>query len=346
VNGNRFTDNGLPITIFKEVMADTINWGIIGTGNIARKFATGLGVLPQAKLLAVGSRSQATADAFANQFNIPRSYDSYKALADDPEVQAVYIATPHNLHMENTLLCLEAGKAVLCEKPFAINAAQTRAMVDKARAKGLFLMEAMWTRYLPILVKVRELLADGMIGEVRMITADFGYRSNFNPKSRIFDPHLGGGGLLDVGIYPVSLAYMILGQPNRITSMAELGETGIDEQAAVIFGYEGGKLAVLTTAVRTSTPQEAFILGTGGRIKIHAPWWYPRTMTVSLNGKNDEEIYLPGEGNGDIYEAGEVMRCLHEGKLESEIMPLDETMMIMRTMDAIRQQWGLKYPME
>ena len=327
-------------------MSDRINWGIIGTGNIARKFATGLGVLPEATLLAVGSRGMETADAFANQFDIPRPYDSYQALANDPDVQAVYIATPHNLHMENTLLCLEAGKAVLCEKPFAINAAQAQAMVDKARAEGLFLMEAMWTRYLPILVKVRELLAEGMIGEVRMITADFGYRSNFNPKSRLFDPHLGGGGLLDVGIYPVSLASMILGQPSRITSMAELGETGIDEQAAVIFGYAGGELAVLTTAVRTSTPQEAFVLGTEGRIKIHSPWWYPQRMTVSVKGKNEEEVHLPGEGNGYNYEAAEVMRCLREGKLESNVIPLDETVMIMQTVDTIRQQWGLKYPME
>lgn len=327
-------------------MSDVINWGIIGTGNIAKKFATGLEVLADAKLLAVGSRSQRTADAFGDQFNVPRRYDSYEALVNDADVQAVYVSTPHNLHMENTLLCLESGKAVICEKPFAINAAQAQKMVDTAREKGLFLMEAMWTRYLPIMVKVREVLVDGVIGEVRMITADFGYRSNFNPKSRTFDPHLGGGALLDVGIYPLSLASMIWGKPSRISSMAELGETGIDEQAAMILGYEGGEMAVLTTAVRTSTPHEAFILGTNGRLKIHSPWWYPKTMTVSVNGKDDEEIYLPYEGNGYNYEAAELMACLRTGKLESEIMPLDESLQIMETMDAIRAQWGLKYPME
>ena len=328
-------------------MTETIiNWGIIGTGNIATKFAEGLSVLPDAKLLAVGSRTQVTADAFADQFATPRRYGSYEALVHDADVQAIYVSTPHHLHMENTLLCLEAGKAVMCEKPFAINAAQAQIMVAKAREKGLFLMEAMWTRYLPIMVKVRELLTTGVIGEVRMITADFGYRSGFNPDSRTFNPTMGGGALLDVGIYPISLAYMILGQPSRISSMAELGQTGVDEQSAFILGYEGGEMAVLTTAVRTNTPHEAFILGTNGRIKIPSPWWYPKTMTISVNGKADEEIHLPYEGNGYNYEAAELMTCLRTGKLESDTMPLDESLQIMHTMDEIRAQWGLKYPME
>ncbi|MCB8944575.1 MAG: Gfo/Idh/MocA family oxidoreductase [Ardenticatenaceae bacterium] len=327
-------------------MSETINWGIIGPGNIAKKFATGLQVLPEARLLAVGSRSQATADAFGDQFDVPRRYDSYEALVNDADVQAVYVATPHHLHMDNTLLALEAGKAVICEKPFAINAAQAQKMVDKAREKGLFLMEAMWTRYLPIMVKLRELLAAKVIGEMRMITADFGYRASFNPQSRAFDPHLGGGGLLDVGIYPLSLAYMVLGQPSRISSMAELGETGVDEQAAFVLGYEGGAMAVCTTAVRTNTPHEAFILGTNGRIKIPSPWWVGKSLTVSVNGQPDEEIQPAFVGNGWNYEAEELMACLRAGKLESEIMPLDESLQIMGTMDAIRAQWGMKYPME
>ena len=327
-------------------MSKQTNWGIIGTGNIAKKFATGLQALPDAKLLAVGSRAQATADAFADQFDAPRRYDSYEALVNDADVQAVYVSTPHHLHMENTLLCLEAGKAVMCEKPFAINAAQAQIMVDKARETGVFLMEAMWTRYLPIIVKLRELLAAGAIGDVRMITADFGYRSGFNPESRTFNPAMGGGALLDVGIYPISLAYMILGQPSRISSMAELGQTGVDEQSAFIFGYEGGEMAVMTTAVRTNTPHEAYILGTNGRIKIHTPWWVGQTMTVSVNGQADEEIHLPLTGNGWNYEAAELMACLQAGKLESEIMPLDESLQIMHTMDEIRAQWGMKYPME
>jgi predicted dehydrogenase len=327
-------------------MNDRIKWGIISTGTIARKFADGLSVLPDAELVAVGSRSQATADSFAQQYNVPRAYDSYEALVQDDEVDVIYIGTPHNFHMENTLLCLEAGKAVLCEKPFAINTSEAQTMVDSARAKGLFLMEAMWTRYLPIMVKVRELMAAGAIGEMRMITADFGYRAQFNAQARHFNPNLGGGALLDVGIYPLSLAYMILGQPRRISSMAELGQTGVDEQSAFILGYEGGEMAVLTTAVRTNTPHEATILGTNGRLKIHTPWWVPTTMTLSVNGKEDEEIHLPYEGNGYNYEAAEVMRCLREGKLESDIMSLDESLQIMQTMDEIRAQWGLKYPME
>jgi predicted dehydrogenase len=321
-------------------------WGILGTGFIAGAFAAGLTALDDAEILAVGSRTQAAADVFANKFNIPRQYPSYKALADDPDVEVIYVSTPHSLHCENTLLCLDAGKAVLCEKPFAINTAQADTMIQKAREKRLFLMEAMWTRFLPVLVRVRELLANGAIGEPRMINADFGFRTNFNPAGRLFDPNLGGGGLLDVGIYPLSLASMVFGNATRISSMATLGETGVDEQSAFILGYEDGQLAVLSTAIRTNTPQTASIIGTEGYIRIHSPWWRGTTFTLSVQGKSDEVFECPLTGNGYNYQAAEVVRCLREGKLESDVMPLDETRSIMATMDSIRAQWGLKYPME
>lgn len=329
-----------------ETMTDTLRWGILATGSIAHKFATGIGALDDAEIVAVGSRSREGADKFADEFDIPNRHDSYEALAADPDVDAIYIATPHSLHKENMLTCLDAGKAVLCEKPFTINAREAKEAIDFARERGIFLMEAMWTRYIPLMVEVRRMVADGMIGDLRMITGDFGYRAGFNAERRTFNPALGGGALLDVGIYPLSLASMLLGKPERIASMAELGETGVDEQSAMILGYEGGQLAVLHSAVRTSTPHDAVIMGTDGWIRIQPPFWIPTTMMLKLGGKDPEEIVIPFEGNGYNYEADEVHRCLNEGKLESDIMPLDETLALMETMDQLRAQWGMVYPMD
>ena len=291
-------------------MYETIRWGIIGTGNIAKKFATGLTALADAELVAVGSRSQESADAFGDQFNIPRRHVSYEALAADNEVDAVYISTPHPFHRPNSLLCLDAGKAVLTEKPFAINAREAAEVIDFARSKQVFLMEAMWTRYIPAMVRLRELLAGGIIGEPRMLTADFGFRTRVNPQGRLFDKVLGGGALLDVGIYPLSLASMIFGAAERVAAMTHLGETGVDENSAMILGYPGGALAVLTTAIRTNTPQVAIINGTEGRITVHTQWWVPQHMTVEVFGKETTEIHLPFVGNGYNYEAAEVARCL------------------------------------
>jgi predicted dehydrogenase len=327
-------------------MSTILRWGILGTGNIASQFARGLQALPTAKLVAVGSRSQTTADAFGDTFDIPHRHAGYAELAADPEVDAVYIGTPHHLHLDNTLLCLNEGKAVLCEKPFAINAAQAREAINLARRRGLFLMEAMWTRFMPLMVEVRRILADGEIGEVNMVNADFGFRTDANPQSRIFDPKMGGGALLDVGIYPVTLASMVLGRAERIVSLAHLGETDVDEQAAMVLGYSGGRHAVLHTSIRTRTPNEALLMGTEGWIRIHPLWWYPETMTIDRPGQPAETRKFPYEGNGYNYEADEVRRCLQAGKLESDVMGLDETLSIMETLDALRAQWGLKYPME
>ncbi len=327
-------------------MSKRIRWGILSTGAIAKTFARGLASAEGAELVAVGSRTQAAADAFGDEFKVPHRHASYEALASDPDVDVIYVATPHNLHKENTILCLESGKAVLCEKPFAINAQEARAMVETARRKGIFLMDAMWTRYIPAIGRVRELLQEGVIGEVRMVCADFGFRAGWNEEGRLLNPAYGGGGLLDVGVYTVSLASMVLGTPDRITGLAHIGKTGVDEQAAMVLGYSEGRLAVLYTGVRTNTPQEAYILGTDGRIHIHAPWWKPTHITLTVYGKEAQELEIPFKGNGYNYEAEEVMRCLNEGLLESPLMPLDETITIMETMDSIRAQWGLRYPME
>ncbi|HNP73172.1 MAG TPA: Gfo/Idh/MocA family oxidoreductase [Kouleothrix sp.] len=323
-----------------------IRWGILGTGNIAAQFARGLAELDDATLVAVGSRTPEAAAAFGQRFGAARAHGSYAALANDPDVDAIYVATPHPFHKDNTLLCLSAGKAVLCEKPFAINAGEAAEMIASARARGVFLMEAMWTRFLPHMVRLRELLAAGVIGEVRMLQADFGFRTGFDPRGRLFDPALGGGALLDVGIYPASLASMVFGAPERIAGMAHLGATGVDEQSAMIFGYAGGQLALLSQATRTNTPHEALLLGTAGRIRVHGSWWKAASMTLSLDGQPDERIDTPSVGNGYNYEAAEVGRCLRAGLAESATMPLDETLAIMRTLDEVRAQWGLRYPGE
>lgn len=326
-------------------MAQKIRWGIIGTGSIAGKFAEGVASLLDADVVAVGSRSQAKADDFARRFNVVNRHASYEALVDDPEVDAVYVATPHSFHAENALMALAAGKPVLCEKPFTINARQAEAVIQLARAKNLLLMEAMWTRFLPPLVRLREMLAEGMIGEVRSLAADFGFRKE-SREGRLYDPALGGGALLDIGVYLVSLASMIFGPPSRVTGVAELGPTGVDEQAAMVLGHPQGQVAVLHTSIRANTFDEASIVGTRGRIKLHRSWWEGSDMTLFLDEGGEEFLDFPFTGNGFQFEAAEFMECLREGRLESKILPLDETLTIMKTLDALRAQWGLKYPME
>jgi dihydrodiol dehydrogenase / D-xylose 1-dehydrogenase (NADP) len=319
-------------------MRDVIRWGILAPGKISHKFIKGLSVLKDAQVAAVGSRSMERAADFAKQYNIPKAYGSYEELVNDPDIDIVYVATPHPSHKDCTLLCLKAGKAVLCEKPFTVNTAEAEEVIKYAREKKLFLMEAMWTRYKPTTVKAREWLSQGAIGEVRMLKADFGFRGEWNPEGRLLNPELGGGALLDVGIYPVSFASMIFGTPVKISSMAHIGETGVDEQFSVLLGYEGGKIACLNGAVRTDLVNDVWIFGTEG--SIHLPnFIWAKSAILSVKGK-EPVVYEPEiEGNGYNYEAEEAMRCLREGKLESEIMPLDETISIMKTMDRIREEW-------
>jgi len=318
----------------------------MGTGRIAGDFATGLQSLPHAALAAVGSRSAEAAAAFADRFGAARRHASYAALADDPEVDIVYVATPHPFHHANTRMCLEAGKAVLCEKPFTLNAVQARDLVALAREHRLFLMEAMWTRFLPAMVEIRRLVAEGAIGEVRLLTADFGFRKEFDPRHRLFDLALGGGALLDIGVYLASLASMVFGPPATIRSLAHLGRTGVDEQAALILGYAGGRFAQLTATIAAATPQEATIVGDGGWIRIHPLWWKAARFTLATAGREPEPVDLPFAGNGYNYEAAEAMRCLRAGALESPAMPLDETVAIVETLDRVRAEWGLRYPTE
>jgi predicted dehydrogenase len=323
----------------------TIRWGILGAGGIAGSFATGLTFLDDAELIAVGSRAVQSAEAFGERFGIPHRHASYEALVNDPDVDVIYVASPHPFHKEHTMLCLQAGKPVLCEKPFTINAGEAAELIAYAREHRLFLMEAMWTRFLPLFVRLRQMLAAGAIGDIRMVHADFSFRTDFNPQSRLFAPALGGGALLDAGIYPVSMASMLLGRPSEVASFTQLAETGVDEQTAILQRYDGGQLALLSTATRTAGPQLVIIRGTTGSITI-SEWLRGTHMTITRPGEPDELIEGPIVGNGYNYEAAEVMRCLRAGLLESEIMPLDETLSLMQTLDKIRAPWGLRYPSE
>ncbi len=323
-----------------------IRWGILGPGSIANRFADGVASLPDAEITAVGSRDRDRAITFADRHHVPHRHGSYEALVEDPDVDVIYVATPHPFHAENSILALNAGKPVLCEKPFTLNARQAQQVIETARGKGLFLMEAMWSRFFPLMERVRGLVSSGAIGEVKQVHADFGFRAGFNPSSRLFDPALGGGALLDVGVYPVSFASMILGEPSGVTGLAHLCPTGVDDNAGMVLSYPQGQIAVLSTSVTANTPHEASIVGSAGQIRIHASWWRPERLTIKRDGQPDEGIAEPYESTGFNYEATEVGRCLRAGELESPIMPLDETLTIMRTLDTLRAQWGIKYPSE
>lgn len=340
---------------------ENVRWGIISTGMIAKQFAEDLPYVEGAELVAVGSRSQDSADAFAKTYNIPKAHPNYDALASDPDVDVVYVATPHPFHEENALMCLEAGKAVLCEKPFALNAQQTENIIRKAREKGLFLMEAMWTRFLPHMRKLRELIEADELGELQLLNADFGFAAPYDPEHRLFNPDLGGGALLDVGIYPLSLACWLLGLPTKQHSVMKRAGTGVDEMFSVILEHANGAQSRLSAAVSTQTPQTMTLAGSKGHIHLSAPWWgIPRdpsqqkhTLTLTRTVQSDvptagnvEVIEVANSGHGYQYEAAEVGRCLREGLLESAVVPLDQSLEIMHLLDSIRKDWGLVYPQE
>lgn len=328
-------------------MAAAIRWGILSTGRIAHTFANAIAHVPEAQLVAVGSRTQSAAEAFGEEFNIPHRHGSYEALVADPEVDAIYVATPHPYHHPNTLLALDAGKHVLCEKPFAVNAKQAAEMVERARAKKLFLMEAMWTRFLPAVRQARQWLDDGLLGELRLLQASFCFRSDMDEASRLLAPELAGGSLLDVGCYPLSLASRFFQQaPQEIKSLAALGHTGVDEQIGVLLGYQNGAMALLSSAVRTATVHDAYVYGTEGYVHLHNPFWCT-TRATRFKGEELVEVFEESHRcNGFEFQIEDVCRCIQQGRTESEIMPLDETLAIMTTMDQLRAQWGLRYPGE
>lgn len=327
-------------------MSEKFRWGILAPGTIAHKFAAGVQALPDAELAAVGSRTLDKAKEFAGRYKIPRAYGSYAELAADPEVDAIYIASPNQLHMEHTLLCLEHGRPVLCEKPFAGNVTQAEAMIGCARSHRLFLMEAMWTRFLPIMGVVSAWLEQGRIGEIRRLECDFSFRCNGNPASRLMNPALGGGGLLDVGVYALAFASWVFGGlPPRVASLAEVGQTGVDEQAGILLLYPRGEMAVLTCGVRTQGTISARITGTEGSIEIPIPF-YKAQEAVLKTAQTEVRERRPFLASGYEYEAMEVARCVRAGELESPVVPLDESLMLSGFMTGLRTEWGVRYPFD
>jgi predicted dehydrogenase len=322
-------------------MNEPLRWGIIGSGGIANGFTADLMFTDSGTVVAVGSRHLDTANQFADKFAIPNRHASYQALVADPDVDVVYVATPHPMHHAAAMLALRAGKPALVEKAFTMNAAEAQDLVATARAEGLFLMEAMWTRFLPLIAQIRRLLGERALGDIVAVTADHGQWFPKDPDFRLFAPELGGGALLDLGVYPVSFASMLLGTPDRIVTLIDPAFTGVDGQTSMLFGYASGAQAILTCTSSARTPTRATIVGTDARIEIDGNFYAPTSFTIIPRAGDTIRIDEPHEGRGMWHEADEVARCLREGLLESPLMPLDESVSIMQTMDAVLAQ-GLR----
>jgi predicted dehydrogenase len=319
-------------------MAEPLGWGLIGTGGIAETFAADLMFTDSGRAAAVGSRHMDSANRFADGFNIPNRHASYEALVADADVDVVYVATPHPMHHGCALLALRAGKPVLVEKPFTMNAAEAEELVATARAEGLFLMEAMWTRFLPHIAEIRRLVAEGALGDIVTVTADHGQWFPQDPEFRLFAPALGGGALLDLGVYPVSFASMLLGKPDRIVTLIDPAFTGVDGQTSMLFGYASGAQAILTCTLSAKSPTRGAIVGTNARIEIDGDFYAPTSFTLISRTGERTDFDAPHEGRGLWHQADEVARCVREGLLESPLMPLDESVSIMQTMDAVLAQ--------
>ena len=324
----------------------SLRWGILGPGGIARAFTSDLRTAGL-DVAAVGSRRQQTADAFAADFGIPRAHGSYEDLVADPDVDIVYVATPHPMHAANALLAIEAGKHVLVEKPFTLNAAEAAEVRDAAAARGVLAMEAMWTRYLPHMVRIRELIASGALGEVRAVIADHTQLLPDDPAHRINALELGGGALLDLGIYPISFAWDILGAPLSIAASARIGDAGSDTEVATVMAHESGAISTSLSASRAAGPNTATVIGTQARIEIDRVWYSATSFrVVGPDGAVREEYRSDIDGRGMQYQALAAERVIGEGRTDSDILPIDETVAIMETLDEIRELVGVRYPGE
>ena len=338
-----------------------VRWGIAGTGTIARLFAADLRFARGAELVAVGSRESTRARSFADSFDVSRAHGSYRALFDDVDVDVVYIATPNSQHGGLAIAALKAGKAVLCEKPFTLNAHEAREVAQVARRTGRFCMEAMWMRFAPAVRELEVRIAQGEIGTVRHVRASLGFAVTFDPTHRIFDLALGGGALLDLGVYPVSLCCALLGAPRQLTSVATLGASGVDEHVTMELSYEHGVTASIETSVRMRLSNDAVVTGTRGQLSLSAPLYFPQTVSfvpgpepaaddvtrpqrvlrtmATLARSAFTKPQSPIHGTGYQYEAQEVMRCLADRRSESELMSLDASVQVMETLDAVRAEW-------
>jgi len=324
----------------------TFNWAILGPGNIAHKFATDLALVPQARLHAVASRSLAKAREFAQTYGAPHAVGSYEELLAIPDIDAVYIATPHSEHHAHALLCLRAGLPVLCEKAFARNAPQAQEMIATAQARGVFLMEAFWTRFFPAIQHALDLVQAGTIGEVKHLAADFGFITDFKPESRLFDPALAGGSLLDIGVYPLFISQLFLGVPTTVRAVATPAPTGVDLTCVMALAHASGATASLFSTLTATTNNYCTLYGTQGQLHLTGRFHAPNGIELHRPDQAVQVIPYPKVGLGYHYEAAHVQACLSQGQLESPLLPLAFSLDLMRTLDAVRAQIGLRYPGE
>jgi predicted dehydrogenase len=327
-------------------MTEHLRWGILSTGNIAAQFTRDLKVAG-VPVTAVGSRDLAKAQAFADEHGIARAHGSYEDLVADPDVDVIYVATPHPAHAANALLALDAGKHVLVEKPFTMTEAEAREVMDRAAERGLVALEAMWTRWLPHMIRLREIIAAGTLGEVRTVIADHDQRASTEPTHRMQAPELGGGALLDLGIYPVSFAWDVLGAPEKVVADGDLTQLGVDRQTSIILRHAGLGVSLLQTELDARGPNRAVVIGTEARVEIDRVWYTPTSFTV-LDTENEvlERYESQVDGRGMQFQALELERLVAEGRSPGDVLPPDETVGIMGTLDEVRRQIGLRYPGE
>lgn len=328
-------------------MNKKIRWGILGAGRIAQKFASDLKLVEDAEVFAIASRGQSNAAIFADLYPAALQYDNYEDLVQNPEVDIIYIATPHGLHYEHTLLCIQHGKAVLCEKAFALNVRQAREMISTARARKVFLMEALWSKFIPSWQKMMEMIANGKLGEIKNVLINFGFIPQEPVADRVFNPSLGGGTLLDIGVYNIFYALSVLGRPDHIEASMTPAATGVDEQCAVLFRYKNGAMAQLFSSYSTHLATEADISGSKGRIRLTHRFYTPDATLEFYPGRADTKTTIPvqpTEGWGYHYEARHAGECLRKGLTESSVMTHADTLVLMETMDEIRRRAGLRYP--
>lgn len=326
-------------------MSKTYNWAILGCGKIARKFATDLQLLPNACLYAAASRSKENAETFASELGFEKAYGSYEEMVNDPNVDVIYIASPHSHHCEHTLLCLNHKKAVLCEKAFAMNSREVNLMIETAQKNNTFLMEAFWTRFQPSFLKVMEIIRSGELGALKMVRSDFAFNAEYNPEKRLYNVDLGGGSLLDIGIYSIFMALMALGKPSAIKTMATFCPTGAEETIMMSFQYPAGEIASLVSSFASHSSTQTEFSFENGFVRLNRRFYTPTTLTYWKNWEEEKTIaFDKGPGSGYELEAAHVMECLDAGKTESDLMPLSLSYDLMETMDRVRKDAGIVFP--
>lgn len=319
----------------------TVKWGVIGPGRIAESVVPDFAHVPDAELVAVASRSAGRGEAFARRHGIGRVHTGYRAILDDPDVDVLYIATPHPQHRAISLAALEAGKAIMVEKSFTVSSVATREVATVARNRGVFAMEAMWTRFFPVIVRLRELVAEGAIGEVRSVQADLGVRNRTAPDDRFYSPELGGGALFDLGVYVVSFAQMLLGSPSVIAAAGALTPSGVDLEESIVLGWPDGRSAALQVSLQSAMPGSARVIGTEGWIEVPPRFHHPDRIVVHRHGADPEEVVLPATGRGYTHEIDEVTRRVAAGEIESPVMPLADTVAVQDVMAAVADRIGM-----